>query len=58
MYDGHRVWGVGAGYAAAMPVVAFHRPVQAVVGVLWGLLRFKELKGPEPQQAAGVKGVS
>lgn len=43
--------GQTAGYAAAMMVMAY-----PVVGVLWGLLRFKELRGPMPT-SEGVRGV-
>lgn len=48
--------GQTAGYAAAMMVMAY-----PVVGVLWGLLRFKELRGPaKPKgvEGAGARRVS
>jgi hypothetical protein len=50
--------GQTAGYAAAMMVMAY-----PVVGVLWGLLRFKELRGPAKPNAtegagSGVRRVS
>lgn len=44
--------GQTAGYAAAMMVMAY-----PVLGVLWGLLRFKELRGPKQREGGRGRGV-